>query len=482
MFNNDVRLRALKTLAEAMSPIEQKKAILYFSAGMQRSGQDNQVELRSAINAAVRANVAIYADRHARAAGRRAGRRRAPGERPRPGALLGPRRPAAVRAARLVAGHADVARGRYRRPRVHRLERFRRGVRARAARHVRVLPARLQQHQHDEGRPLPPYPGARRSGTACASRRGPGYYADRDFTHTSRNDREAQLDEQMFAAVSATDLPVMVTGGWFRLAADKYYVPVALTVPGSAVPVANDNGTRLARRARHGARRAQLPRRPLPRNVEAAARHGQDARRQTDPVSVGRDAAARPLLGQGRRPREHDRAQLGSFEAPIVVPELKQAAMKVSSVVLSTQLQPCGERARPTIRSCATASSSCRTSRTSSARIRSCSSTTRSTIRARPTATAPQLRTSLAFYRGKVKVFETPVVERTADRRARSARRALPVRSAGRRRSRPASTPARSTSSTRSPASSTSRACCSRSGRYFSGFGIRDPGASITPS
>ena len=60
MFNNDVRLRALKTLAEALAPIEQKKAILYFSAGMQRSGQDNQVELRAAINAAVRANVAIY--------------------------------------------------------------------------------------------------------------------------------------------------------------------------------------------------------------------------------------------------------------------------------------------------------------------------------------------------------------------------------------------------------------------------------------
>src|SRR4030095_2408638 len=61
LFNNDVRLRALKTLADALAPIEQKKSILYFSAGMQRSGQDNQVELRSAINAAVRANVAIYA-------------------------------------------------------------------------------------------------------------------------------------------------------------------------------------------------------------------------------------------------------------------------------------------------------------------------------------------------------------------------------------------------------------------------------------
>jgi len=67
-----------------------------------------------------------------------------------------------------------------------------------------------------------------------------GYYADRDFTHTARTDREMQLQEQMFSAVSATDLPVLVTAGWFRLAPDKYYVPVAVTVPGSAIPVAND--------------------------------------------------------------------------------------------------------------------------------------------------------------------------------------------------------------------------------------------------
>src|SRR5207248_2879608 len=59
-FNNDVRLRALKTLAEALAPIQQKKAILYFSSGMQRSGNDNQIELRAAVNAAVRSNVSIY--------------------------------------------------------------------------------------------------------------------------------------------------------------------------------------------------------------------------------------------------------------------------------------------------------------------------------------------------------------------------------------------------------------------------------------
>ena len=58
MFNNDVRLRALKALAETLAPIEQKKSILYFSAGMQRSGEDNQVELRAAINAAVSVGLA----------------------------------------------------------------------------------------------------------------------------------------------------------------------------------------------------------------------------------------------------------------------------------------------------------------------------------------------------------------------------------------------------------------------------------------
>src|SRR4029450_9557060 len=59
-FNNDVRLRALRTLADALKPIRQKKGSGYLRAGMQRNGTDNQVELRAAVNASVRANVAIY--------------------------------------------------------------------------------------------------------------------------------------------------------------------------------------------------------------------------------------------------------------------------------------------------------------------------------------------------------------------------------------------------------------------------------------
>ena len=63
-----------------------------------------------------------------------------------------------------------------------------------------------------------------------------GYYADRDFTHTAKGDREVQLQEQLAMQIPATDVPLFVTTGFFRLAADRYYVPVSLVVPGSAVP------------------------------------------------------------------------------------------------------------------------------------------------------------------------------------------------------------------------------------------------------
>ena len=60
---------------------------------------------------------------------------------------------------------------------------------------------------------------------------------------------------------------------------------------------------------------------------------------------------------------------------------------------------------------------------------------------------APHLRTSMAFYRGDVKVFETPMVERVTD--GRCARRAVVFQfEVPAEQFKPGPTPARSTSST----------------------------------
>ncbi len=60
IFNTDRRLEALRSVAEKLSYVQQKKSLIYFSSGMDRTGIENESELRAAVNAAVRSNMAIY--------------------------------------------------------------------------------------------------------------------------------------------------------------------------------------------------------------------------------------------------------------------------------------------------------------------------------------------------------------------------------------------------------------------------------------
>ena len=412
LFNNDVRLRALKTLAEALASIEQKKSILYFSAGMQRSGQDNQVELRAAINAAVRANVAIYAvdTRGLQAVVPGGDARQASGR----GQSLFSGRGVQQQYSQLASSQdtlislaADTG-GRAFTDTNDFGEAFTRVQRDMSAYY---LLGYSSTNSTRDGRFRRIEVRVKRAGMRVEARAG--YYAERDFTHTSRTDRESQLDEQMFAAVSATDLPVLATGGWFRLAPDRYYVPVAVTVPGSAVPVANDKElvtldvvgmVRDERNFPVGRFRETLR---LPAGTEKTLAGKQVLYQSGVTLPPGRFSVKVVV-------RENTTGQMGSYEAPIVVPELKQAPMKVSSVVLSTQLQAVA------------------------AKTKTDNPLVRDGVQLLPNLThvvgkdqklffyyevydpgqtpgsGPQLRTSLAFYRGKVKVFETPVVERTA--------------------------------------------------------------------
>src|SRR5208283_1657212 len=60
IFNTDRRLEALRSVAEKLAHVQQKKSLIYFSSGMDRTGIENESELRAAVNAAVRSNMAIY--------------------------------------------------------------------------------------------------------------------------------------------------------------------------------------------------------------------------------------------------------------------------------------------------------------------------------------------------------------------------------------------------------------------------------------
>jgi VWFA-related protein len=406
MFNNDLRLRALRTLAESLAPIEQKKAILYFSGGMQRSGQDNQIELRSAINAAVRSNVSIYPidTRGLQAVVPGGDARQASGR----GQAMFSGRGMAQQFARLSASQdtlvslaADTG-GRAFTDSNNFGEAF---ARVRRDMSAYYLLGYSSTNTTKDGRFRRIQ--VRAKNTAYRVEARAGYYADRDFVHTSKTDRESLLEEQLFAAVSLTDLPVIASASYFRLAADKYYVPLSVSVPGSSVPVTE--GLKeitldvLAQvtdeRGMPVGRLRQTMK--LPAGTEKTLAGKQILYQSGMTLPPGRFAVKAVV-------RENATGLMGSFEAPITVPELKTQALKVSSVILSTQVQPgTGRSENPLVRD----------------GVQMIPNLTHVVSRdqkvffyyevydsALTPAKGVDIQTSLAFYRGTVKVKETPVI------------------------------------------------------------------------
>jgi VWFA-related protein len=417
-FNNDVRLRALKTLADTLAPIEQKKAILYFSAGMTRSGEDNQVELRSAINAAVRGNVAIYPvdSRGLQAVVPGGDASRASGR----GVGLFSGQNVARQFQQLTASQGT-------------LTTLAADTGGRAFTDTNDFGAAFARVQRDlsayyllgYSSTNPSKDGRFRRIQVRVNRRNvrlearAGYYADRNFANTNRRDREAQLEEQLTAAVSSTDVPLIVGTGAFRQTPDRFHIPIAVAIPGSAIPVPE------------GSTKVTIDVRGLILDEQGRS-VGRLRATMEIPSGGGSTLAGKQVLYQsdvllppGRFSvkvvvRENASGAIGSFETPILVPQLRDQQMKVSSVVLSTQLQPAPAN------------------RAGSPLVRDgqqlLPNLTRVVNRGQNIyfyyevydpalmEQMPDLRTSLAFYRGDVKVFETPLVERAvvddAQRRA----------------------------------------------------------------
>ncbi len=156
IFNTDRRLEALRSVAEKLSHLQQKKSLIYFSNGMDRTGIENQSELRAATNAAVRANLAIYTmdlrGLQALVAGRRSTERQPAGH----FRLFRPGHVQCLEFQLHHAGNAGHAGERHRRTRLSRFERFRPGLQGSAAGYFDVLSPGLSQHESREGRALSP--------------------------------------------------------------------------------------------------------------------------------------------------------------------------------------------------------------------------------------------------------------------------------------------------------------------------------------
>ncbi|HZU21954.1 MAG TPA: VWA domain-containing protein, partial [Terriglobales bacterium] len=424
IFNTDRRLEALKTVALGMAQIEQRKSLIYFSAGVSQTGVENQAELRAAINAAVQANVAIYA------VDIRGLEAMPPG---------GSASQASLRGVGLYSGSA--IQGQYD-------QNFATQETLYAVAHDTGGQAFLDSN--DFGKVFDRV----QQDTACyyvlgyrstnSARDGryrhiqvklarkdvkleyrAGYYAPRDFQHSSQSDREDELQAELASDLPATDLPVFLSTAYFRLADGRFFVPVSIVVPGSEIPFTKNADKDKATLDFAGSVRdsaSKLPMGSARETVKLNLDESQQVRRRSVQYNTGF------TLPPGTYHlkfivRENQSGRMGSFETDIVIPDLKKAAIKMSSVAIGSQLQPAPKKKTesPLVRdgnelllNVAHVFSSNQTlyfyyEVYDPAKARA----TEAAGAKQPPKGSVRLLTSVAFFNGKLKTYETPLVEAT---------------------------------------------------------------------
>jgi hypothetical protein len=215
--------------------LQQKKSLIYFSSGMDRTGIENQSELRAAINAAVRSNLAIYTmdlrGLQAIVAGGEAQNASLRGTSAYSGqSMINALNSNFSTQETLVTLSSDTGGKAFLDS--NDFSQVFKGVQLDTSTYY-LLGYRSSNPARD-GRYRRITVKVNVPGVKIDYRRG--YYAPADYQHATKEDKELQLQEQLASELPATDLPLYLSAAYFRMEVRKYYVAVSLVVPGSEIP------------------------------------------------------------------------------------------------------------------------------------------------------------------------------------------------------------------------------------------------------
>ncbi len=340
IFNTDRRLEALRSVAEKLSHVQQKKSLIYFSSGMDRTGIENQSELRAAVNAAVRSNLAIYTmdmrGLQALVAG-------------------GEAQSASLRGVSAYSGQATLNALNSNFTTQETLVTLASDTGGRAFLDSNDFTKIFKGVQQDtstyyllgyhstnlarDGHYRRIVVKCNIPGAKIDYRRG--YYAPADFKHSTQDDKERQLEEELASELPATDLPLYLGVAYFRLEGNKFFVPMSLVVPGSQIPFVRSSDRDKATLDVIGMV-LDSQHHPLNR-IRDTVKLAVNTSAEVQKKNVQYDTGMSLLSGKYHLKfvvRENQTGQMGSFETDIEVPDLKSQPLKMSSVVLASQIQP----------------------------------------------------------------------------------------------------------------------------------------------
>ena len=345
--NTDRQLFAIRTIAKSLERVDQKKSMLYFSGGLTRQGIENQASMRSATNEAVKANMAIYAvDTRGLQA-------------------LPPVGDASTGSLRGNAAYSGAAMQNQLNSNFSSQETL--GTLAsdtggKLFTDSNDFAPAFQQVQHDtEAYYIIGFhstnakkDGSYRHLTVKLNRSDvklefrPGYYAPADFQHSKTEDRELQLTEQLRSDLPAMDVAVYMQALYFRLDENKFFVPIALVIPGSQIHILKSGDKDKANIDILG--QVKNAQGIVVGNVRDTVKLALDASQQVQQKNIQYSTGFTLAPGKYHVKfvvRENQTGAMGSFETDLQVPDMKKIPLKMSSVVLASQQTPNTKKAAP---------------------------------------------------------------------------------------------------------------------------------------
>jgi VWFA-related protein len=345
IFNTDRKLSALEDAARKLSIFPEKKALVYFSSGISKTGVENQSQIKATVNAAVRANVSFYpVDARGLVALPPGGD--ASTASPRGTGMITGTKQAGIRASfqdtqeTLVTLASDTG--------------------GKAMLDTNDLSMGIRQAQEDIGSYYIIGYYSKNEAADGKFRRikvnlldknisakldyRTGYYAGKQFKNFNSSDKERQLEEALTLGDPVSELPLALEVDYFRVAKERYSVPISVKIPGSAVGLTKKGAkqtvdfdfigqVRDASGKLVGGVRDNIT---VKLNDTDAEKIGRRYLQYDSVLTLAPGTYALRFLA-----RENLTGKMGTFETQFTIPDLSAAkSLRVSSVVLSNQKEP----------------------------------------------------------------------------------------------------------------------------------------------
>ncbi len=345
VFNTDRKLTALEDATKKLAAYPEKKALIYFASGLTLTGLENQSQLRATVNSAVRANVSFYpVDARGLSA-----------ESP-----VGDASTSSGRGTGIFTGSTQSARRSSVTGSQDTLYTLASDTGGKALVDSNDLALGIRQAQEDissyyilgyysknpaedgKFRKLQVKLASKELQSSAKVDFRNGYYASKVFAKFTSGDKERQLEEALTLGDPVSELPLALEVDYFRVAQNRYLVPISVKIPGSVLALAKKNGKQSTDFDFIGQVREQ----PSGRLVTGVGDNIPVKLSDTDASQlehryVQYDTGLTVPPGKYNLrflARENQTGKMGTFETNFVVPDLTASKdLRMSSVILSSQ-------------------------------------------------------------------------------------------------------------------------------------------------